>query len=82
MNPQGDGGFAQGRASDRPLLCGNNFTHYWRSLMQMYIIDPDLEIWNIIKTGPRKPMTEIDWVRVPKCENDYIQCDLELIAKN
>ena len=44
MNSQGDGGFAQGRVSNRPpLFCGNNFDHL-RSLMQMFIIDQDLEI--------------------------------------
>ena len=39
MNPQDDGGFAQGRASNRPpFFCENNFAHC-RSLMQMFVID-------------------------------------------
>ena len=44
MNSQGDGSFAQGRASNCPsLFRGNNFAHT-RSLMKTFIIDQDLKI--------------------------------------
>ena len=44
MSFVGDGGFAQGRAANRPpLFCGDNFVH-WKSLMKMFIMDQDLEL--------------------------------------
>ncbi|CAO2832485.1 unnamed protein product [Amaranthus hypochondriacus] len=80
MNPQGDGGFAQERASNCPLLCGNNFAHRC-SLMKMLIIDQDLKILDIIKNDPKQPKVERDRIRVSRCETDYTQSDLELVAK-
>ena len=77
MNPQGDGCFVPGRASNRPpLFCGINLAHQ-SSLMQMFIIDHDLEILDIIRKGPRKPMTERDGIRVLKCENYHTQCHVQ-----
>ena len=83
MNSVGDGGFSQGRSTNRPpLFCGNNFAH-WRSLMQMFIIDQDMELWDIIKRGPKVPMkTTESGASVPKSESEYTQTDLESISKN
>ncbi|XP_021771739.1 uncharacterized protein LOC110735868 [Chenopodium quinoa] len=83
MNSIGDGGFAQGRSANRPpLFCGNNFAH-WRSLMQMFVIDQDLELWEIIKKGPKVPMkTTESGVAVPKNDDEFNQTDLESVAKN
>ena len=82
MNPIGNGGFSQGRSTNRPpLFCGNNFAH-WRSLMQMFIIDQDIELWDIIKKGPKTPLKTVDGVLVPKTESEYTQADLENISKN
>ena len=55
MAGEGQGGFGQGRSITRPpLFVGNNFMH-WKSLMQMFIIDQDLELWHIITRGPNTP---------------------------
>ena len=82
MNPIGNGGFSQGRSTNRPpLFCGNNFAH-WRSLMQMFIIDQDIELWDIIKKGPKTPLKTVDGALVPKTESEYTQADLENISKN
>ncbi|XP_021743604.1 uncharacterized protein LOC110709690 [Chenopodium quinoa] len=83
MNSVGDGGFAQGRSANRPpLFCGNNFAH-WRSLMQMFVIDQDLELWEIIKKGPKVPMkTTESGAAVPKDDDEFNQTDLENVAKN
>ncbi|XP_021741936.1 uncharacterized protein LOC110708138 [Chenopodium quinoa] len=83
MNSNGDGGFAQGRSANRPpLFCGNNFPH-WRSLMQMFVIDQDLEIWEIIQKGPKVPtkITE-SGITIPKEDSEYTQIDLEKVSKN
>ena len=83
MSGEASGGFAQGRSTSRPpLFLGNNFVH-WRSLMKMFIIDQDLELWNIIESGPKIP--EIDGpndTKVAKKESEYNQADLETISKN
>ena len=79
----GDGGFAQGRSTNRsPLFCVYNFTH-WRCLMKMFIIDQDMELWDIIRSGPKTP-TKIngDGSIVPKDESEYTQNDLENVSKN
>lgn len=83
MNPFHDGGFAPGRASNRPpLFCGTNFTH-WSDLMKMYLIDIDYDLWRIVRDGPRVPMkTQQDGTRVPKDEEEFDQSDLEMIGKS
>lgn len=83
MSSQGDGGFAQGRSAHRPpLFVGNNFAH-WKSLMKMFVIDQDLELWDIIVKGPRVPMKDgSDGTRVAKSEDEFSQTDLEQVAKN
>ena len=68
----GDGGFAQGSSTNRPpLFCGYNFTH-WRCLMKMFIIDQDMELWDIIRSGP-KTRTKVngDGSMAPKDESEY-----------
>ena len=72
MNMVGDGGFAQGRLTNRPpLFCGYNFTH-WRCLMKMFIIDQDIELWDIIRNGPKiSTMRNSDGSSVPKEESEY-----------
>ena len=83
MSGEASGGFAQGRSTSRPpLFVGNNFVH-WRSLMKMFIIDQDLELWNIIENGPKIPEKDgPNGTKVAKKESEYIQADLELVSKN
>ncbi|XP_021722475.1 uncharacterized protein LOC110689966 [Chenopodium quinoa] len=83
MNSIGDGGFVQGRSANRPpLFCGNKFAH-WRSLMQMFVIHQDLELWEIIKKGPKVPMKKMEsGATVPKDDDEFNQTDLENVAKN
>ena len=83
MSRVAEGGFEQGRSTNRPpLFCGNNFAH-WRSLMKMFIIDQDMELWDITQRGPRVPMKTVEGgARVPKLESEYNQTDLENVAKN
>ena len=47
--------------------------------MQMFIIDQDLELWDLIKKGPHVPRKD-DSTEKPEAE--YNQTDLENIAKN
>ena len=83
MSGEASGGFAQGRSTSRPpLFVGNNFVH-WRSLIKMFIIDQDLELWNIIETGSKVPVKDRpNGTKVVKTEAEYIQADLELVSKN
>ena len=51
--------------------------------MQMFIIDQDLELWSIIKDGPRIPSkTDASGASTSKNESEYTQDDLEKISKN
>ena len=56
MHPIGEVLFAQGRSCSRPpLFCGTNFSH-WKTLMKMFVIDQDMELWDIITKGTKVPM--------------------------
>ena len=56
---------------------------HWKSLMQMFVIDQDLELWHIIMRGPNIPKKEgPNGTRVDKSEDEYTQTDLESVAKN
>ena len=82
MSFVGDGGFAQGIASNRPpLFCDDNFTH-WKSLMKMFIMDQDLELWSIIQKGPHTFYTEVGRRKIPKFEVDLSAAELEKHSKN
>ena len=82
MSFVGDGGFAQGRASNRPpLFCGDNFTH-WKSLMKMFIMDQDLELWSIIQKGPHTFYTEVGGKKISKSEEELSATELEKHSKN
>jgi len=83
MSISGEGGFAQGRSSNRPpLFKGDNFVH-WRSLMQMFIIDQDMELWHTVKNGPNVfTMLDTDGKLIEKPEKDYTSNDLEKASKN
>ena len=82
MSFVGDGGFAQGRASNRPpLFCGDNFTH-WMSLMKMFIMDQDLELWSIIPKGPHTFYTEVGGKKIAKSEEELSATELEKHSKN
>ena len=51
--------------------------------MQMFIIDQDLELWEIIKRGQNVPMKPgPNNVEVPKADTEHNRDDLESIAKN
>ena len=51
--------------------------------MKMFIIDQDLELWNIIKNGPKIPVKDgPNGTKFAKTEAEFIQADLELISKN
>ena len=81
MNPQGNRGFCQGRASNcHSLFCGNNFA-YWCSLMQMFIIDQDLNIQDIIKNGPRQCIIERNGARSKKLKKIIFNSTLHLQVK-
>ena len=82
MSFVGEGGFAQGRASNRPsLFCGDNFPH-WKSLMKMFIMDKDLELWSIIQRGPHIFFKEEDGKKIPKAEDELTPTELEKHSKN
>ncbi len=83
MKAFGNGDFAPGRANNRPpLFCGNNFSH-WNSLMKMFIIDLDMELWYIIENGPKVPMkTNEAGLQVPKDPSEFTHTDMEMVAKN
>ena len=83
MAGEGQGGFGHGRSIIRPpLFVGNNFMH-WKSLMQMFIIDQDLELWHIIRHGPKIPTKDgPNNTRVNKPEAEFTRADLESMAKN
>ena len=83
MSSLGNNGFAQGRSANRPpLFAGNNFAH-WKCLMKMFVIDQDMELWDIIIKGPKIPMkTKEDGESVPKSEDEFTQTDLEQVSKN
>ena len=56
MDPIGEGLFAQGCSySKPPLFYGTNFSH-WKTLIKMFVIDQDMELWDIITKGPKVPM--------------------------
>ena len=51
--------------------------------MKMFIIDQDLELWNIIENGPKIPEKDRpNDTKVAKKESEYNQADLETISKN
>ena len=51
--------------------------------MQIFIIDQDMELWDIIRKRPKVPVkTTESGASVPKSESKYIQTDLESISKN
>ena len=83
MDPIGEGLFAQGRSCSRPpLFCGTNFSH-WKTLMKMFVIDQDMELWEIITKGPKIPMKkDVHENDVIKSESEYSQTDLEWVSKN
>ena len=56
MDPIGEGLFAQGYSCSRPpLFYGTNFS-YWKTLMKIFVIDQDMELWDFITKGPEVPM--------------------------
>ena len=82
MSRKGDGGFAQGRSTNRPpLFVGENFSH-WKCLMEMYIKDQDMEMWKIIEKGPIKITKKESGAEVEKPEQEWSSDDLEKISKN
>jgi len=49
----------------------------------MFIIDQDMELWDITQRGPSVPMKTVEGgARVPKLESEFNQTDLEIVAKN
>ena len=83
MDPIREGLFAQGRSCSRhPLFCGTNFSH-WKTLMKMFVIDQDMELWDIITKGPKVPMKkDAQGNNVVKSESEYSQSDLESVSEN
>ena len=83
MDPIGEGLFAQSRSCSRPpLFCGTNFSH-WKTLMKMFVIDQDMELWDIITKGPKVPMKkDAQGNDVVKSESEYSQSDLESMSQN
>ena len=74
MDPIGEGLFAQGRLSSRPpLFCEINFSH-WKTLMKIFVIDQDIELWNIITTWPKVPIKKDAQANdVLKTKSEYSQ---------
>ena len=81
MDPIGEGLFAQVPSSSKPpLFCGTNLCH-WKTLMKMFIIDQDMELWDIIIKGPKVPK-DAQRNDIAKSESEYSQSDLESVSKN
>ena len=83
MDPIREGFFAQGRSCSRPpLFYRTNFSH-WKTLMKMFLIDQDMELWDIITKGSKVPMKkDAQGNDVLKTESEYSQSDLEAVSKN
>ena len=72
MDPIGEGLFAQGCSCSRPpLFCETHFSH-WKTLMQMFVIDQDMELWDITTKKPKVPMKkDAQGNDVVKSESEY-----------
>ena len=83
MDPIGEGLFAQGSLCSRPpLFYGTNFPH-WKTLMKIFVIDQDIEIWDMITIGRKVPLKkDAQGNDVVKSESEYSQSDLESWSKN
>ena len=48
----------------------------------MFIIDQDIELWNIIQTGPHLFYTKIDGIDTLKPQTSLTPLELEKVSKN
>ncbi|XP_033510761.1 uncharacterized protein [Nicotiana tomentosiformis] len=75
--------YEEGQSTYRPPRFNGQYYGWWKTRMHDFIMDEDLELWEVICDGPFVPMKTVGkgTITVPKTRKEYNDDDRKVIEK-
>ena len=72
--------FSEGQSIARPPMFNGTDYAYWKARMKIYLSSVDYDVWDIVETGYKPPVTIINDIEIPKPKDKWDANDKKLFS--